>query len=50
MKYAFEIESLVLVEADSEQEAWEKVRAVTSESVQDFDFKRADEFDEDDDD
>lgn len=46
MKYAFEIESLVLVEADSEQEAWGKVRAVTAESVQDFDFSRADEFDQ----
>lgn len=48
MKYAFEIESLVLVEADTEQEAWAKVRETTAQSVTDFDFKRADEFDQED--
>ena len=38
MRYAFEIKTLIMVEADSEDEAWDKVRDTARDAVCDFDF------------
>lgn len=48
MKYAFEIKTLVMVEAESEDEAWEQVQDATRAGVSDFIFERSPEDDTDD--
>ena len=50
MRYAFEIKTLVMVEADSEVEAWDMVRGTAQDAVCDFDFERSPEDDDDEDD
>lgn len=49
MRYAFEIKTLIMVEADSEVEAWDMVRGTARDAVCDFDFERSPEDDDDDD-
>ena len=49
MRYAFEIKTLIMVEADSEVEAWDKVRGTARDAVCDFDFERSPEDDADED-
>lgn len=46
MKYAFDIKTMVMVEADSEDEAWDKVEEHTRISVSDFVYERNPECDE----
>ena len=46
MKYAFEIKTLVMVEAESEDEAWDLLPSVARESLCDFDYERSYEDDE----
>lgn len=48
MKYAFEIKTLVMVEADSEEEAWDLLPATAREAISDFDYERSPEDDKDD--
>ena len=50
MRYAFEIKTLIMVEADSEVEAWAMVRDTARDAVCDFDFERSPEDDDDEDD
>ena len=50
MRYAFEIKTLVMVDADSEDEAGDMVRGTARDAVCDFDFERSPEDDDDDDD
>ena len=47
MKYAFEIKSLVMVEADSEDEAWDLLPEKAREAICDFDYERSPEDDKD---
>lgn len=47
MKYAFEIKTLVMVEAESEDEAWELLPATALEAICDFDYERSPEDDKD---
>lgn len=47
MKYAFEIKTLVMVEAESEEEAWDNLPEVARDSVRDFDYERSPEDDKD---
>lgn len=46
MKYAFEIKTLVMVEAESEAEAWDLLPSVSREALCDFDYERSPEDDE----
>ena len=48
MRYAFEIKTLVMVDANSEDEAWDKVRDTARDAVCDFDFERSPEDDDED--
>ena len=50
MRYAFEIKTLVMVDANSEDEAWDKVRDTARDAISDFDFERSPEDDDDEDD
>ena len=50
MRYAFEIKTLIMVEADSEVEAWDMVRGTARDAVRNFDFERSPEDDDDEDD
>ena len=45
MKYAFEIKTLVMVEAESEEEAWDNLPATAREALCDFDYERSPEDD-----
>ena len=45
MRYAFEIKTLVMVDANSEDEAWDKVRDTARDAISDFDFERSPEDD-----
>lgn len=47
MKYAFEIKTLVMVEAESEDEAWDLLPTVAREAVCGFDYERSPEDDKD---
>lgn len=47
-KYAFEIKTLVLVEAESEEEAWDNVQDATRQAVSDFVYERSPEDDRED--
>lgn len=47
-KYAFEIKTLVLVEAESEEEAWDNVQDATRQAVGDFVYERSPEDDQED--
>ena len=49
MKYAFEIKTLVMVEAESEEDAWDKLPATAREALCDFDYERSPEDDTQDD-
>ena len=49
MRYAFEIKTLVMVDANSEDEAWDKVRDTARDAISDFDFERSPEDDDDED-
>ena len=44
-KYAFEIKTLVLVEAESEDEAWDLLPTTAREALCDFDYERSPEDD-----
>ena len=46
-KYAFEIKTLVMVEAESEDEAWEQVSNTAQDALHDFDYERSPENDQD---
>ena len=41
MKYAFEVKTLVIVEAESEDEAWELLPETARNAVGDFDYERS---------
>lgn len=45
MQYAFEIKTLVMVEAESEEEAWDNLLATAREALCDFDYERSPEDD-----
>lgn len=45
MKYAFEVKTLVMVEAESEDEAWDLLPATAREALCDFDYERSSEDD-----
>lgn len=49
MKYTFEIKTLIMVEADSEDEAWDKLPEVARTAIGDFDYERSPEDDQDED-
>lgn len=46
IKYAFEIKTLIMVEAESEDEAWDLVKDETRTAVDDFAYERSPEDDE----
>ena len=48
MQYAFEIKTLVMVEAESEDEAWDNLLATAREALYDFDYERSPEDDKED--
>lgn len=48
MIYAFEVKTLVMVQAESEDDAWDLLPTVASESICDFDYERSPEDDKDD--
>ena len=48
MQYAFEIKTLVMVEAESEEEAWDNLPATVREALYDFDYERSPEDDKED--
>ena len=45
MQYAFEIKTPVMVEAESEDEAWDNLPATAREALCDFDYERSSEDD-----
>ena len=45
MQYAFEIKTLVMVEAESEDEAWDNLSATACEALCDCDYERSPEDD-----
>lgn len=45
MKYAFEIKTLVMVEAETEDEAWDLLPAAARGAICDFDYERSPEDD-----
>ena len=45
MKYAFEVKTLVMVEAESEDEAWNHLPETARNAVEDFDYERSPEDD-----
>ena len=45
MKYAFEVKTLVMVEATSEEEAWDNLPAAARQALCDFDYERSPEDD-----
>ena len=47
MKYAFEVKTLVMVEAESEDEAYALLPAIAREAICDFDYERSPEDDKD---
>ena len=47
MQYALEIKTLVMVEAESEDEAWDSLPATAREALCDFDYERSLEDDKD---
>ena len=49
MKYAFEVKTLVMVEANSEEEAWDNLPATARQAIADFDYERSPEDDKEDD-
>ena len=48
MQYAFEIKTLVMVEAESEDEAWDNLPATVREAICDLDYERSPEDDKED--
>ena len=48
MQYAFEIKTLVMVEAESEDEAWDLLPTTVREALCDFDYERSPEDDKED--
>ena len=45
MKYAFEVKTLVMAEAESEDEAWDLLPEAARNAVADFDYERSPEDD-----